>query len=150
MSVIDNLIGRVKTFESGLVSGLYVSEIIQENEAFIVNMNSEDQLYDKGITREGVSISKYAPYRPFTIKIKKQKGQPTSRVTLMDEGDFYNSFYVDVGPDRFEIKASDFKTRDLMKKYGDEILGLTPENVRELIVHYILPNLQEKFKQIVL
>lgn len=148
MKLIDSLIGRAKELDNGLNSGLYVSSIILDNEAFIVNMNSEEQLYEKGITREGVSIADYAPYHPLTIEIKKAKGQPTSRVTLMDEGDFYNSFFVEVRGDRFEIKAGDFKTEKLMMQYGAEILGLTQENIKELIWMYIYPKLQEQTKKV--
>lgn len=143
------MIGRVKEFENGLSSGIYVSSIIQENEAFIVNMNSEDQLYDQGIRRDGVHISDYAPYAPYTIEIKKAKGQPYNRVTLQDEGDFHRSFFVEVGNDRFEIKAADFKTEKLIREYGAEIMGLTQENIKELIWSYIFPNLQQKSKEVI-
>lgn len=143
MKLITDLQNRVHEFNEGLKSGFFISEILRENEAFIVNMNSELQLNDRGVNNLGVSISDYAPYHPMTIEIKKQKGQPYDRVTLHDEGDFAGSFFLEIGTDQFEIKAGDFKTLDLINKYGRQILGLTNENITQLIWDYIYPDLME-------
>lgn len=148
-SIID-LKNRVITFNEGLVSGMYIQRIIMDNEAYIVDLNAQDQLYEEGINRLGVSIMDYAPYRPLTIAIKEQKGQPTNRVTLRDTGDFESSFYLDVGDIQFEIKASDWKTESLIKKYGRQILGLTDENISSLIWDYIYPDLMGKAREIIL
>lgn len=147
MKLITDLQKRVNEFNEGLQSGFFVSEILRENEAFIINMNTEEQLFDRGINNLGVSISDYAPYHPMTIEIKKQKGQPFNRVTLHDEGDFAGSFYLEVGNEKFEVKAGDFKTQDLIKKYGRQILGLTNENIAQLIWVYIFPELKETTKK---
>jgi len=141
MGLIDKLLSRTIQFNERLVRGFYIQNIIFENEAFIIDMNAEEQLYEQGINRLGVSISDYAPYSPYTISIKEQKGQPTNRVTLRDEGDFENSFFLQVSDKQFEIKAADFKTEELIKKYGRQILGLTLENVSQLIWAYIYPDL---------
>lgn len=122
--------------------------IIEDNEPFILDMNSEDQLYEQGINRTGVKIESYMPYSPITIEIKQGKGQPTNRVTLRDEGDFEASFYLIVNDEQFEITASDIKTEDLVYKYGEEIFGLTEENLSELIWQYIYPALVLKLKDI--
>ena len=148
-SIID-LKSRVVTFNEGLVSGMYIQRIITDNEAYIVDMNAEIQLYEEGVNRLGVSIMDYAPYRPLTIAIKEEKGQPTNRVTLRDTGDFESSFYIEVGDRQFEIKASDWKTEELIKKYGRQILGLTDENILSLIWDYIYPDLMKKAKEVIL
>lgn len=150
MQSIEDLRERVDTLNAGLTSGLFVREIIDDAEttAFIIDCNAQDQLYEQGINSLGVSIADYMPYRPLTISIKEAKGQPTDRVTLRDEGDFEDSFYLEVNNTQFEIKASDFKTEDLIKKYGRQILGLTSENISELIWKYIYPNLQAQTKKI--
>jgi hypothetical protein len=142
MKILTDLSKRVKEFNEGLKSGVFISSIILENEAFIVNLNSEVQLYDQGVNNLGVSISDYKPYSEYTISIKQQKGQPYDRVTLHDEGDFSGSFFLQVGTENFEIKAGDFKTVDLMNKYGRQILGLTDESLKELIWSYIYPDLK--------
>lgn len=149
MKRLDELIKRVKEFDNALTSGRLMQQIIWANEAYILDMNAEEQLYEQGINRLGVSIASYAPYSPITIQIKKEKGQPTDRVTLRDEGDFQHSFYLDVTYDSFRIAASDWKTEDLTRQYGDEILGLTNENKAELTWQYIYPDLLTETKKII-
>ena len=144
---IQDLRNRVATFNNGVSSGEYIQQIIWDNDAYIVDMNAEEQLYEQGINRLGVDIMDYAPYSPVTIEIKKALGQPTNRVTLRDEGDFESSFFLEVGDKQFEIKASDFKTEDLIKKYGRQILGLTDENIAILIWQYIYPDLMDEAKK---
>lgn len=147
MKKITDLLKRVADFNEALTSGRLIQNIIWENEAYIVDMNAEEQLFEQGINRLGVEISDYAPYSPVTIQIKEAKRQPTNRVTLRDEGDFESSFFLEVGDKQFEIKASDFKTEDLIKKYGRQILGLTDENIAILIWQYIYPDLMNEVKK---
>lgn len=147
---ISDLRDNVERLNSGLSSGLFVREIINDGmtTAFIIDANAEEQLYEQGINNLGIDIMDYRPYSPLTIAIKEEKGQPTNRVTLRDEGDFESSFYLEVGDRQFEIKASDFKTEGLIKKYGRQILGLTDENISKLIWDYIYPDLIEKAKSL--
>ena len=93
MKQITDLRKRVADFNEALTSGRLIQDIIWKNEAYIVDMNAEEQLFEQGINRLGVDISDYAPYSPVTIEIKRLKGQPTNRVTLRDEGDFESSFF---------------------------------------------------------
>ena len=147
MKKITDLRKRVADFNEALTSGRLIQNIIWENEAYIVDLNAEEQLFEQGINRLGVEISDYAPYSPVTIEIKEAKGQPTNRVTLRDEGDFESSFFLEVGTKQFEIKASDWKTEELIKKYGRQILGLTDENIAILIWQYIYPDLMNEAKK---
>ena len=147
MKLIDNLRQRVTEFNELLQSGRLIQSIILENEYVITDMNSEDQLYEQGINRLGVNIMDYAPYSPLTIEIKKEKGQPYNRVTLRDEGDFEQSFYVEADRQQFTIKAADWKTEGLIQRYGRQILGLTEENKIILIWEYIYPELKAKTKE---
>lgn len=147
MKLIQDLQSRAIALETQLSSGVAIKRIIEENDAYIIDMNVEEQLYEHGINRMGVNISDYAPYSPVTIEIKRIKGQPYDRVTLRDEGDFHSSFYIEADNQKFEIKASDDKTDFLIKKYGRQILGLTRENLAELIWEYILPDLRTLTKQ---
>ena len=148
MGKIDDLLKRVVKFNDELTSGRLVQKIIWDNEAYIIDMNAEEQLFEQGVNRLGVDIMDYAPYSPLTIAIKEEKGQPTNRVTLRDTGDFEASLFLEVGDKQFEIKASDFKTEDLIKKYGRQILGLTDENIAALIWQYIFPDLMKKAKNV--
>lgn len=144
LNLLTGLLNRTQEFDEGMKSGKYLQSIILENETYIVNMNADDQLFDQGINRLGISIDDYAPYSEYTIEIKKAKGQPYNRVTLHDEGDFANSIFLKVGTENFEVKAADSKTQALIRKYGHQILGLTIENLSDLIWNYIFPALIEK------
>lgn len=147
LKALNKLTENAIQLQRKLSQGLFIQDILFENEAFIVNMNAEVQLYEQGINRLGVDIMDYQPYTEYTISIKKKKGQPTNRVTLHDEGDFAESIYLDVRDDYFEIKAADFKTEALIRKYGREILGLTHENILEIIWQYIYPAIKDKTKK---
>lgn len=150
MQSIQDLRNNVERVNNGLSSGLFIRDIINDGmtTAFIIDANAEEQLFEQGVNRLGVDIMDYAPYSPLTIAIKEEKGQPTNRVTLRDEGDFESSFFLEVGDKQFEIKASDFKTEDLIKKYGRQILGLTDENIAKLIWQYVFPDLINKTKNV--
>lgn len=147
MKSITDLRERVTGLKNGLDSGAWLRSIIMNHEAVICDMNAEGQLYEKGVNAYGVAIMDYMPYTPYTIEIKTIKGQPTDRVTLRDTGDFHESFYVEATDTQFVIKAHDWKTEKLIKKYGRQILGLTRENLDELIKQYIYPELLDKAKE---
>lgn len=150
MNVIDSLLDKVKQFNESLADGTYLSRIILDHEAEICDMNTESQLFERGVNRVGVEIMDYAPYHPYTIELKELKGQPTNRVTLRDEGDFHRSFKVQTYPDKFLIYATDGKTEWLMKKYGRQIIGLTDENAEELAQSYIKPELVDKAWEVIM
>lgn len=150
MDIIKDLIRKVNEVESGLKGGIYVKNIIKENEAYILDMNTEDQLFEKGVNNLNVQIKSYMPYSQLTISIKRLKGQPYDRVTLRDTGEFHSSFYIEYNDDFFEIKAADEKTDDLIKRYGRYILGLTDENLKILIWEYVYPDIMEKVKKVLL
>lgn len=143
MGILNDLLGRVKTFNDGLTGGTYIAEIIERNDWVIIGWNTDEQLYDKGITATGVSIMDYAPYSPTTIAIKEENGQPYDRVTLRDTGDFHHSFYLKIDNEKFEFDAEDWKTRDLLRLYGDEIMGLTDDNIQRLEKEILLPEIME-------
>lgn len=147
MNIIERKIEALKEFEDNIYDTIRLTVV--DNEHIIADMNSQVQLYEQGIDRNGDKIAEYAPYRPLTIQIKLMKGQPTSRVTLRDTGDFHASFKVIANNISFFIDASDIKTDMLIKKYGEQILGLTEDNLNELIWEYIYPDLLTKLKDLV-
>lgn len=127
LNSIKSLLSAVETVERSLMEGVYVQRAVEEKREDIVAMNVE-QLYERGVNSVGVAIDSYAPYAPYTILVKQQKGQPTDRVTLRDTGEFHKSFILVIDSTGFYITATDPKTWDLVDKYGDKIFGLTPEN----------------------
>lgn len=106
---------------------------------YITDLNTKVQLFDYGEDARGVQLAAVGGgYAPSTIRIKSRKGQPTSRVTLKDTGDFYNSFDVQVKPNAdFSITSDSIKNGvDLYKRWGENIEGLQPENF-VLVMDYL-------------
>lgn len=116
-----------------------VSVILQDKEVqnFIIELNTQGQLFE-GIDSLGVSLKSIGgSYAPFTIEEKKKKGQPTDRVTLFSTGKFYKTFEVNVFSKSFEIEADTIKGgEDLQDSWGDDLVGLTKES-RVLLVQRI-------------
>lgn len=139
---LDALIKNLNNIERSIIN--VVQQVIKDNEHIILEMNTEDQLYQRGIDSKGRSLGEYSP---ITISIKREKGQPTNRVTLRDSQDFHRSFYIEYSADSFEIKASDPKTDGLLDIYGDDIIGLTADNFRDISENYVKPELIKLYKR---
>lgn len=135
---IYNVIEKSKTLS---LEEAWLFVINEEVKREIIRLNTEDQLEEFGIDSKGNSLGEYSP---FTIRLKIQKGQRHDHVTLLDEGDFYESFKVNVDSNGFTIEADDFSKYDrpLTEIYGVEIIGLTDENKASLN-EYIIDNYGE-------
>jgi len=116
----------------------------------ILDLNKWSQLFDKGINSDGVLLSSVRPqggYTSFTINIKKQKSQRTDHVTLLDSGEFYQSFKINASNDFFEIDAYPIKDNtNLFDEWGADILGLTDQS-KQTLQKLLIPLLQTKLKQ---
>jgi len=145
MKVIKNKIRALKKFQDN--TDQIVLDSVRLHETEIVDFNTQDQLYDKGMTGEGKRVK--PRYKPFTVKIKKAKGQPTTRVTLRDTGDFHDSFSIEYQNGQFEIVADDIKTAKLVAKYGPQIFGLN-DNSMQKTIDLIRPEMEHAFKKLIL
>ena len=127
---IEEILDNVKTLDEKEAWKFVIDKEVQDE---IIRMNTQDQLYDDGIDSLSDSLGDYTPY---TVMLKKQKGQKTSNITLKDTGAFYKSFKVKVIPSGFEIIADDESDYDfpLTDSFGIDILGLTEENKLYLII----------------
>ena len=143
---LQELLNNLKELRDNIDN--YIRLTIVDNEAIICDMNSQTQLFEQGIDRLGRAISSYAPYTERTIAVKLAQGKPTNRVTLRDTGDFHASFVVYADKDKFFIDATDWKTNRLGEKYGEEIFGLTEDNLYILIWEYIYPALMERVREL--
>lgn len=138
-------IGRnLKEFQRSLPE--IVLESVKANENEVIDLNTEEQLFQQGIGADGQPLT--PTYRPLTISIKQSKGQPTDRVTLRDEGDFHRSFFISYGNDSFALGASDSKAQKLEKKYGKEIFGLTDQSLSDAI-QIVKPDIFSKSRKII-
>ena len=109
-----------------------INEILSNKEfqQFIIDLNTEGQLFEKGIDSLGASLGDYTD---FTKAVKRIKGQRLDHITLEDTGDFYKSFAIKVQNGGFLITADGQKEdTNLLEEYG-EVLGLTDENLQIVI-----------------
>lgn len=142
---VRNLVYRLRKFKSILDQEL--KDEILRHEDVIVEMITQNQLYELGIEGRGTEIMSYMPYRPRTAKKKIKKGQPTNRVTLKDTGSFYASLHVEFDNEGFYVTSTQDKAKFLLKKYGKTIFRLTDNNLKILLDEYIRPSLREKMKE---
>lgn len=117
-----------------------VLDLVKDNEEFVLNLQREQ--LQKGIDAKGNQIK--PPYADSTIERKKKKGQPYNRVTWKDSGDLYRSFGINYNESEgtFIIRGNRFYREYLLKRYGNDVEGLTPESI-ERVQRKIEPRLNE-------
>jgi hypothetical protein len=121
---MNNIIDGLETLLSSKMEDIVLAAS-DEQGALMAELNREQ--LTAGIRSDGSKIT--PPYAPATVAIKKKKGQPTDRVTLQDKKDFVNAIKVRRLNKVQYIQSTDPKNPDLKKKYGNEIEGLTDENI---------------------
>lgn len=144
-ATLRNLEYRLRAFKDNLP--MYLEDIIRDKEDVIVSAIADNQLYRRGINGRGEKIMSYMPYTTKTIQNKKRKGQPTTRVTLRDTGAFHKSMFVVLDSEGFYVTASDEKTEELVKKYGEEIFRLTDKNFTRIVRSHIRKELVKRLKR---
>lgn len=128
MATIAALLRKVEAFDPESIA----IQSIEETKEAIADLNAE-QLY-AGKRKDGSDIT--PEYSERTKEIKREKGQPTDRVTLRDTGAFYMGLRVDVQGEDVKVYSTDEKSDDLFKKYATKtknIFGLNPQYKGEYI-----------------
>lgn len=129
------------------LSSFNVDKIIDSTtksiESMLIDANTHEQLYLHGKLSNGESLP------PYTLKSKwlKSAGGGDKRIqnmTLKDEGDFYKGWKIKYQKDQFTFYSTDSKTGELVKRYGEEIFGLTTANLQEFIDKDYRPEIQNE------
>jgi hypothetical protein len=115
-----------------------VDEVVRDN-ATEFELDNIEQL-EAGRDATGQRIE--PPYTGTTRELKKQKGQPSDRVTLKDRGDFYRGIVAQVRNEQVENVGTDEKTAALEEKYGPDIIGVAEPAVEAFRQELLLPELQ--------
>ena len=144
-TTLRNLEYRLRLFKDSLPELL--EDIVRDKEDVIISAITKDQLYRRGVNGQDKKIMDYMPYRQSTIRKKKKKGQPTTRVTLKDTGEFYKSMFVVFDSEGFYITSKDDKTKYLVKKYGEAIFRLTDKNLTRILRLHIRKELVKRLKR---
>ena len=97
----------------------------------ILNWIRYDQLFDKGIDATGEVIGYYSQWTEILSGGLKKFGD---EYTLYDTGAFYSGMFVVVLKDAFVVDSdgADKGEDNLFEKYGEDIVGLTDENMEKL------------------
>jgi len=121
---IERILDNVKRLDE---KEAWLRVIDKEVKEEIIRLNTEDQLYEDGVDSLNKKLGDYSPY---TINLKRLKGQKTSHITLKDTGAFYNSFRITVSSTGITIIADDSSKYDipLTDDFGIDVLGLTQDN----------------------
>ena len=110
MATIKAVLNRVKALD---VQAVAVDSLRETSDAITEAVQRQALA---GLRSDGSRI--LPEYSDLTISIKKEKGQPTDRVTLYDTGDYFRSMRTDVSANAVITTASDEKAENLRKKYG--------------------------------
>lgn len=134
MEKIRKLLKRVKATKRGknkIFESVFKDEQVQKE---ITRLNTDVQLFEKGLDSRGVSLESIGgSYAPETVFLKREQGLPFNRVTLYDTGEFYSSFKVKAKRTEFIITADTAKVgTDLRDRWGNDILGLNDESIKEI------------------
>ena len=141
----EQLIKNIKKVKKLGIESL-AAAAVKESEDMIIALNTDEQLYNKGINNDGSPVE--PAYTRTTVSIKKKKGQPSNRVTLKDTGDFHDSFKAKVERNKVTIYATDKKAAKLEKKYGSKIYGLTKENKDNYSSNILFPIMLKNIKKL--
>lgn len=103
----------------------------------IIRLNTEGEQTSQliyGVNSKGQQLDEVGgEYSPYTVMIKKEKGQITDHVTLKDTGRFYRSFktYWDDSAKEIVITADTIVEGgdNLIDRWGREIIGLDEQNI---------------------
>ena len=157
-----NLLSRKIQNLVQISSEIFENQIVQKRYIELI----QTRLYDKGVDSDNKELqtdtskiragnrSNY--YSDTTVFIKGQKGQKASNVTLKDTGSFYNSMYIDIQKQFYEVKANFkdiFDNFELSysgsKDFEDAILNLTEQEFDYFISSTFLLILQNKIKELI-
>lgn len=118
-----------------------VAKIIYKNEIEIIDLNREDQLFNKGIAVDGSILGLYSHnYQGSGRGFPKQKN---SKYNFFNTGELFNSFDIIANGYELEIRNNDSKVGLLLTAVDSEFIGLTSENQKKLNYDIIYPEILE-------
>ena len=144
-----SIIKRVRETLAKIEKSIYptLEDVIDKYAHVLEDIITQNQLFAKGEDSKGISI--HPDYADLTIDFKIENNQPFDRVTLKDSGDFYRSITVESSNNQLIISASIEYAADLMGKYGNDILGIQPEEMKAFFKKYVIPELITNINNII-
>ena len=141
---LEGLLSKFKISTDELIG--IVQDALNEEKEYILIL--QKQQLAKGEKADGTSTPRYSPK---TIKVREVEGNPVKgeRIALYDTGEFWNKMWVLSVNGELEIYSSDGKTEMLLATYGENVLGLTDDNIEQLFER-VIPIIQDKMIQHIL
>jgi hypothetical protein len=121
-----------------------VKDSVFENEAELV-----DALHDQlqtGRDQMGDYIGEYKDERNAKLKFSMNPRAGFNHVDLKLEGDLYSGMQLEEAGKDFQIRSTDSKSEDLVKRYGEWFYGLQDHNIGKVAQEDILPVLQDNLR----
>jgi hypothetical protein len=100
-----------------------------------------------GLDSKGSKIGRYGSVKYAAAKFANNPLAGEGYVDLMLTKDFYNDQFVDVRTDTFVIDSGDEKTNKLIKKYGEDIFGLSKDYKKEYVQEDLHPVLLKNIRK---
>ena len=103
---------------------------------FIIQLNTDEQLFNEGVDRTGEIVGRYAKKTERIYAGQSFGGKAKiagEKYFFFVNGDLFNSFSVVVGTDSITIIATDVEKLASVMENPDLLVGLTDESKRELI-----------------
>ncbi len=123
-----------------------IRKTINSNKKAIRTQITERQWY-LGVDADNEVIEPF--YTPFTVELKNLAGQLSDRVTLRDTGALYRSITVKAHKETVSFDTNRPYFDKLQDKYdNNRLLGLNEGYINKFAKEEILPNVIDKFKQI--
>lgn len=136
---LDNLARALKSLPDLLT---YATEQVVQDNAFLLELENQQQL-EAGLDSQDRPIT--PEYAPLTRLLKQEAGLDPSKVTLRDTGAFYASIVAQVRGEELDFQADD--PNDLAGKYGEDILGLSPEAKDTFQEEVVRPDLETQARR---
>lgn len=138
--MFESVINKLKSIDLSKIA-LKELEKVKE-EAF--DLNTEDQLFARGIDSKGNSLG---PYAPLSVRLRSEAGLPTDRITLKVTGSFHDKWEGDFSKWPVKFTSSDEKTGELQFMFGNDIFGLTQPNINVLLDDSLKEKIQDSVKK---
>lgn len=145
MDRLQHIIDLMEAVENGRALEPMLDKAMDSQADYMADLNREQ--LDQGIRADGSPLPAYSPR---TRKIKVLLGQQTDPMNLRDTGSFQDHIRTEkAGKFGRELRSTDTKEEILSNRYGEEILGLTVDNIAKVgfaSIPFIQTQLQAYFK----
>lgn len=128
---------KLRSFDvNKILENVWSNPIVKK---FIIELITEEQLYNKGIDGDGVSLGDYTTYS-IEMKLRGDGDKRIDHITLKDTGGFYDSVEVVPYNKGFNTEANPIVDdgKNLYDRFGENIIKLSEENTK-ILIEFIKP-----------